>query len=181
MNTNILDKFTANYKLALGSAYELSLVNNKKIELLDIFWGLYKSKGSLANEVLAKTGIKQQSENETQANHKIKINMTEMLADKKEILPQEIKKIIIKSVNLSVKHNHKYIGTEHLLYSLIAVNDKKINSLLEKNNIKPNTLLRHLDMILNSTSHFSDMAQAMNALKEKIDQKQKNKKRRNSA
>ena len=176
MNTNILDKFTANYKLALGSAYELSLVNNKKIELLDIFWGLYKSKGSLANEVLAKTGIKQQSENETQANHKIKINMTEMLADKKEILPQEIKKIIIKSVNLSVKHNHKYIGTEHLLYSLIAVNDKKINSLLEKNNIKPNTLLRHLDMILNSTSHFSDMAQAMNALKEKIDQKQKNKK-----
>ncbi|MFH1900269.1 MAG: ATP-dependent Clp protease ATP-binding subunit [Patescibacteria group bacterium] len=177
MNINILDKFTANYKKTIESAYGISSACDKKeIEPIHILKAIIKYKGSLANEVLAKANIKSPKSMEIEQNS-AQNNFERIITQKSRIsAPESIKKILLKSVSMAAKYDHKYIGTEHLLHGLISSHDEKISKLLAKNNIKTSDLLKHLDIILNSTSHFPNMTRTITALKEKLDEKKKSNK-----
>ncbi len=163
---NIFDKFTTHYKKSIVTAYNMSLaVKNNKIEIEYLLWAILNQQGSLGRETLIKAGIKKNKINFNIETDKLDI---EKLLTQKETLNLSTasKKAIIKSVAMAAEYEHNYVGTEHLLYSLIKIDDKKINQILLQHKIDREHLLKNVEIILNSTAKFSEMANAINNNKE---------------
>ncbi len=170
---NILNKLTKSYKKTIVHAYGLSLAKKKKsIEPIDLLQSLVNNKGSLASEVLTKVGIKLSATKQaTRTRQTIELEKIFSPANQQAI--HAIKNIIIKSVEVAAKHNHQYIGTEHLLHSLVTAKDEKVLKTLTKFKTNPKVILNHLKSILGSTSNFPNMTQTINAIKQKVDKHQK--------
>lgn len=173
MLENILNKFTKHYKKTIVRAYGLSLANQKKtIGVEEIFWALVAEKGSLGAETLAKAGFHAGLETDLGANQVDE--WEKILAAKEETsLAEEAQKIIIDSAAIATKYQHGYIGTEHLLYSLLKAEAKAIDPILRQYKIASKKLLSSLEQALDSTSKFEEMTGAIGELKEKIKQEEK--------
>ena len=167
--TDIYSKFTTHFKKSILSAYGLSLAEKKQeIGIEELFWALLAEKGSLGQETLIKVGVKKQNKINSQLADD-KINLAKVLESRETIpLSEEAKQAIIDSTKVSVKFEHSYVGTEHLLYSLINLNHQKINMILAEYKIKHHDLVENLEIILNSTAKFSSMAEAVSKAKERM-------------
>ncbi len=163
---NIFNKFTTHYKKSIVTAYNMSLaVKNNKVEIEYLLWAILNQYGSLGRETLIKAGIKKNKINFNIETDKLDIE--KLLTQKQNLnLSTASKKVIVKSVAMAAKYEHNYIGTEHLLYSLIKINNNKINKILLQHKINPEHLLKNIEIILNSTAKFSEMANAINTNKE---------------
>lgn len=164
MYPDILNKFTTNLNNALKTAAELALqAHRDKVEPLDLFIGLIKQRGSIGSEVLTKLGF-HYSADELEINKDI-LESNEALS----LIPRfsdQSKRALEKSALISSRHQHKYIGTEHLLYALIDIKDENIGKLLAKSNIKISDLSQHLETVLKSTSKFPDITKIFENSKE---------------
>lgn len=178
---DIFNKFTSHYKKSIMGAYGLSLAENKKqIGIEELFWALLSEKGSLGQETLVKAGVKTQQRSNNQLAQKT-ISLERILKSKEVIpLSEEVKRVLIDSAKLSAKYGHNYVGTEHLLYSLIKLNSKAINQIFKEYKVNVKDLIANLDMILNSTSKFSDMTDVVSSLKQKIKEQKKSTRKRDS-
>ena len=175
MIETVLGKFTTHYKKAMVRAYGLSLANKKKeIGMEELFWSLLGEKGSLGSEALIKAGVKVGLE--TDAGETMGAEEWEKILNAKNNigLNGRAKKIVVDSAAVAAKYQHGYIGTEHLLYSLIKANDEEINKILKQYRVEPKNLLKNLEIVLGSTAKFSEMTGAVGALKEKMKQAEKN-------
>jgi ATP-dependent Clp protease ATP-binding subunit ClpC len=153
---NILNKFTEHFKKVLINAQNMAF--NKKREAIepeDLLIALIQVKGSLGSDILIKQNIDLsflamagQSSYQTMA-----INPANMPSPS-----LEAQKIIEKAVVTAYKHKHKYIGTEHLLWGISQSPDEKTTQILKKSKINSQNLKQHLNLILKSTSKFSDIA-----------------------
>ena len=166
----IFDKLTTYYKRSLVLAYQLSTAKHKQqVESDDLLMALLQQKGSLGYEALVKTGIKISPVKKMIKTDQLKVER-DIFKENQINLSARIKKIIVASVALAAHYEHNYIGTEHLLYSLIKLRDDKINKILRGYKIQPQKIMYDLKTILNSTAKFSQMAEAINAFKEKNNQ-----------
>ena len=176
---NIYNKFTTHFKKSILGAYGLCLADKRQeIGVEEIFWAVLSEQGSLGQETLIKAGVKKQvRSNNEMAEESINL---EKIIESKEVIPlsNRVKKVIVESAKVAANYKHGYIGTEHLVYSLVKSNDAGVNRILEKDKIKSKDLLKNLEMILDSTSKFSDMTEAMSSLKQKIKQGEKKGKKR---
>lgn len=183
MQENILNKFTNHYKKTIVRAYGLSLTNKKKeIGLEEIFWSLIAEKGSLGAETLAKAGVKAQLETDLGDNEQTDA-WKKILQAKEEIqLAPVTQKIVVDSAAVAAEYGHNYIGTEHLLYSLLKTKAEEIQAILTKHRVETKALLKNLESALSSTAKFEEMTEAVGALREKIEQERKarNKKQKES-
>lgn len=152
---NFLDKFTINYKKTISDAYKLAWENNnKKIDLEHILYSLVVQKGKLSNQILKKLKI-------TQAQLKKELIKKEATKDGglKKVSPdfsRESKNIIKKSAAMSNNLDHKFIGTEHLLMSIIQSKNAKITNLFKKFNLDILKLEEQVNLTLKTISGFSD-------------------------
>lgn len=152
---NILNKFTYHFKKVLINAQNLAFARqHNEIEPDDILSSLVATKGSLGSDILIKQKIKINLND-------IKISSDQKISNDPSTLPQPSKNtqnIIEKAVVTAYKFQHKYIGTEHLLWGIIESEDKKLKKILAESKINTTTLQQHLKLILKSTSKFSDIA-----------------------
>jgi len=153
---NILDKFTYHFKKLLINAQNLAFAKKHEfIETDDILISLILSKGSLGSDILIKqkidTSFLAQSETPDQPMP------TTINSEKLPQPSEETQKIIEKAVVTSYKYHHKYIGTEHLLWGIIESDSKDIAKIFEKARLNVQILRQHLNLILKSTSKFSDL------------------------
>ncbi|NMC51290.1 ATP-dependent Clp protease ATP-binding subunit [Candidatus Kuenenbacteria bacterium] len=178
MTENILNKFTNHYKKTIVRAFGLSVANKKKeIGVEEIFWGLIAEKGSLGGETLNKAGVR--AGLETDAGEAKTEEWEKILSAKEEVgLSKVAKKIVVDSAAVAAKYQHNYIGTEHLLYSLIKANNEEVNKILDKYKVNNKNLLKSLESVLGSTAKFGEIAEAVNNLKEKLRQEEKNNKKK---
>jgi len=122
---------------------------------LILFISLIKTKGSLGSDILLKQKIdlsliSDQSTFETYQTINVSPeNMPQPSADSQ--------KIIEKAVITAYKHQHKYIGTEHLLWSLTTSESESLKNAFDKIQINLSHLKQHLSLVLKSTSKFSDL------------------------
>lgn len=72
-------------------------------------------------------------------------------------LDKSAKMALEKAMLLAYERKHNYIGTEHLLYGLIKINNKELIGLFKEKNIKSKAMLEEIEHVLQSTSHFPDM------------------------
>ena len=116
---NIFNKFTTHYKKSIVTAYNMSMALKKsKVEAEHLLWAILNQHGSLGRETLVKAGIKKNKINFNIETDKLDIE--KLLSQQKKInLSVITRKIIINSVVMAAEYEHNYIGTEHLLYSLI--------------------------------------------------------------
>ncbi len=165
----IFDKFSTHYKKALLRAYNSCMAKKKKeVDIDDLFWALLSQKGSLGYESLSGSGlIKKPTYNSSSKNRPN--DLKHILGDFKNIkLSESVKKIILSSVELASKYKHNYVGTEHLLYSIVNLKDEKMDKIFKQHQINPQGVKKNLQVLLESTSKFEDMTDAVNSLKDKI-------------
>lgn len=150
---NILNKFTYHFKRVLINAQNLAFVKkHSDIEPDDLLSALITTKGALASDILIKQNIVIEETRDFQA----------LPTDFKDLpQPSEVsQKIIEKAVMCAYQHQHKYVGTEHLLFSIAESNHMSTNQIFQNSKIDLNNLKQHLNWILKSTSKFGDLADA---------------------
>jgi len=147
----LFDKFTLHVKDIFLIAYARS--GGKKEKLVrpeDILNAIFLEKGSLAYNLLSVNGIKtKQGSQKKQSIKKQKIE---------DVIPFKLNKdsqdLLIKSVTAAALYEHRYVGSEHILYALIENTD------LLKNKKKYKKLKKQLEDILNSSTHFQNIQES---------------------
>ena len=154
---NILNKFTYNFKKVLINAQNLAYAKKHDfIEPEDLFFSLLQTRGSLGSDILIKQKIDPNFINAIKLTSSPRPTLVDL-----ESMPQPSpisQQIIEKAVVTAYKHQHKYIGTEHLLWGLAQSEDNKIKQAIEKSKVNISNLQQHLSLILKSTSKFGDLA-----------------------
>ncbi|MDZ7798010.1 MAG: ATP-dependent Clp protease ATP-binding subunit [Patescibacteria group bacterium] len=157
MDIPILHKLTKHLKKSLKTGASLAWqMRHKQINLEHLLYGLASSRGSISYDILKKINLKPENIKDHIDNT---INPISEKALKNEDLKfsSPAKKVLEKAVLLANKYNHKYVGTEHLLISLIELNNKKIEEILIKNSISKKEIKKRISSILKSTSKFPDL------------------------
>lgn len=169
MAPEIINKFTTNLINTLKAAAEFALNSERnKVSPLDLLNGLLQQRGSIGSEVLAKVGFRERPINISRSS----VGVKEPIDSAKSVsalMPQfsdESKKVLEKSALISSQHQHKYVGTEHLLHALLEIKDREIEKLFTKSNIQIRELVQHLNTVLKSTSKFPDITRIFENNKE---------------
>jgi ATP-dependent Clp protease ATP-binding subunit ClpC len=164
MTTDILDKFTTHLKNVLAKAYSLAVeMESHGINPEHLLLALLMQKGSIGGEILRKTNISIEE-----------VRRVLHLADRMEAgakgakakddgsapkLSADAKRAIEKAVLTANVHEHKYIGTEHLLSGLLQIDSPAIDAILTEQNVDLRELKEQVTTILKSTSKFPEITE----------------------
>ncbi len=152
---DILNKFTYHFKRVLINAQNLAYAKKQQeIEPVDLLTSLINTKGALGLEIL----LKQKSED---VNLKTEVNAFSAPFDlDPSQLPQpseDAQKIIEKAVTAAFRHQHKYIGTEHLLWGLTESDNLELLKLWQEYRLNIKSIQQNLNLMLKSTSKFNEL------------------------
>lgn len=156
---NILDKFTYHFKKVLIHAQNLALAKkHSSIEPADLLVSLAQTKGSLGSDILTKQNVHLPIFD----NLAIADNYQTMGISPEQLpQPSEAAQAVIeKAVITAYKFQHRYIGTEHLLWGLAESQDQGLLKLLTDSRLDLKNLKQHLTFILKSTSKFNELSMA---------------------
>ncbi|OIO46104.1 MAG: hypothetical protein AUJ28_03085 [Parcubacteria group bacterium CG1_02_37_51] len=149
------NKFTGHFKKILVSAQELAIsLRNKSVDPLHLLYALTITKGCLGADILAKNKFTLE---EAKSILSILNNEHQPIANGLPTMSEMTQKIIEKAVTVAYQYQHRYIGTEHLLMSLMSSQDGSLLKFLSSKNIKPEVIRQNLETILKSTSKFPDL------------------------
>jgi ATP-dependent Clp protease ATP-binding subunit ClpC len=163
MNAEILDKFSTHLKNVLVRAYALAQeLRHAAIEPEHLLFALLSQKGSIASEVLAKLALTPDDvkrfvveRHQTQAaNEALPLDAAREASPK---LSNDSKRTIEKAVLTANLHEHKYVGSEHLLSAILQVAGAQIEPYFESRGIPLKALKDQVAGVLKSTSKFPDM------------------------
>ncbi len=147
----IQNKFTAHLKSVISAAEGISReFEHKSIGVEHIIFGIINQKGSIGSGVLAGEKIDLKELRKTID----KIPKTKKWSPK---LSEELKDVFKKAVLVASRYRHNYVGTEHLLYSILISENKKILAVLLSLGIKQKELQEKLKVLMESSSRFADL------------------------
>ena len=147
----IRDKFTSNLKSVITNAENISKeFNHGYIGIEHIIYGIISQKGSIGSNVLGMDQVNLKNLHEV-------LDTIPKTKKWKAVLSDELKNIFKKTVLIASKYKHSYIGTEHLLYAILAANDEKAINLFGSVGIKTESLLQQLRALLESSARFTDI------------------------
>ncbi|MFH1187734.1 MAG: ATP-dependent Clp protease ATP-binding subunit [bacterium] len=166
---SLLNKFSTNLTDAIKNAQKMAIeFSHPQIKTEHIFYALLTQKGSLSAEILLGAKIDPQMardfifEKNSSGNGKKNIRLSE-----------NVKNAIVKAAKTAYVYQHKYIGTEHLLFGLLETGDENLKNLLQKKSIDIKNLKTQVINMLDNTSRFPDLREifGMLASKEKVKEK----------
>ncbi|PJE57831.1 MAG: ATP-dependent Clp protease ATP-binding subunit ClpC, partial [Candidatus Portnoybacteria bacterium CG10_big_fil_rev_8_21_14_0_10_36_7] len=160
------EKFSNNYKKSLKAAADLAAdLQHKTINPWHILYGLISQKGSVGAELLAALTIKAED---------IKKNITKFSPTDRELqlktapkFSKSAKEVIQKSIKIAYINEHKYIGTEHLLASILEIEDPSIESLLEILKVSRSEITQQVIAILKSASKIPTLTETFKVTDQK--------------
>jgi ATP-dependent Clp protease ATP-binding subunit ClpC len=133
MNSSILDKFSTHLKNVLVRAYALAQeLRHPSIGPEHLLFALLSQKGSIASEVLTKLQISAEDlknqvielnapakkSSSTKAPECRPARKMDVAAETSPKLSADAKRVIEKAVLVAGEHEHRYVGTEHLLSAI---------------------------------------------------------------
>ncbi len=160
MMDNLLDKFTSHFKKILIQAQNIAWQEESAtIEPVHLFEALLQQQGCLGVEIMQKQNITLQN---TSFRSPERLNVTPTRERTVDFwnLPQpspKSQRIIELAVKTSFEHHHKYIGSEHLLSSLVKIPDTKIRGIFNEHSVNMQTLVSQLETVLHGTSRFNQV------------------------
>jgi ATP-dependent Clp protease ATP-binding subunit ClpC len=157
----LITRFTNHLKEVLQKALSFALQQGRStLESGDLLVGLLQERGCIGGEILLKSGVTRE-----QAEQYFKGTTIKLSADQPNSLTldlsQDVKHILEKSVLTAHFHEHKYIGTEHLLFALLDLPIESLSAFFRNNKINAILLRGQVVNILKSTSRFPDVAKRM--------------------
>ena len=145
----IENKFTAHLKGVLKMAEQMSQdLFHGEVEVEHVILSILSQEGSLGSNMLG---------GEKWSVDKLKEEIEKIPRAKKwqAKYSESLKEIFQEMVLCANHYNHSYIGTEHLLSSILESGDPKIKKLFQYINIDSEKLRESLDSILESSLRFS--------------------------
>lgn len=165
MNAEILDKFSTHLKNALVRAYALAQeLRQPAIEPAHLMYALAAQKGSIASEVLTKLGLSSEDIKRYVGDRSSKKSTAPSALDAAggETSPKlsaDAKRTIEKAVLTANTHEHKYVGTEHLLSAILQVAGADLETYFESRGVPVKSVKDQIAGVLKSTSKFPDMTE----------------------
>jgi ATP-dependent Clp protease ATP-binding subunit ClpC len=158
MHTDILDKFTAHLKNALAKSYSLATeLSSSGIHPEHLLLALLTQRGSMGGELLRQSNLGA----EELRQMLIAVNQfTPSEGDSQTPrLSAESKRAIEKAVLTANSHNHRYVGTEHLLSGILEIGSPVVDAILTDQEVDQTHLRDQLLVTLNSTSKFPEITE----------------------
>ncbi len=155
---DILEKFTNHLKAALTRALVFVVeTGGETISPGHLMWALGMQQGSIGAEIISKAGLTQEALKKLVGERELIDTVSPNQASRATpLLSDEAKKAFEKAVLSASMHEHRYVGTEHLLYGILTTRTKEISQFLSSNNVNPDTLYDHLHTVFKTTTAFPE-------------------------
>ncbi len=168
MAFSLLDKFTSHLRNVIKQAAALATVlRHDELKPEHLLYGLSKQKGSIATEILSKAGVMPEGLKDLIIEkNPVSLSAADALIPPEPALADGAKRALEKAVLIAHQNEHKYVGTEHLLTSLLRLEDQAIADILRAHHVAPGDLMQHLTSVLRNTSKFPDLTSLFDQAKE---------------
>lgn len=154
----LFNKFSSHLKETLVTAHLLAKeLHQDQVQPIHLLYALYDQPGALAAELLRKTPLELST-----LRAIIEQQPAGAIDTTEPRLNKAAQDVLTGAATMAFTHKHNYIGTEHLLASLLQNNDDVIKTLWQKLHLNNNQLNKQLKAILRGTSKFSDITSASN-------------------
>ncbi len=155
LTPDILDRFTTHLKEALQKALGFAVLNGRElVEPGDLLIGLMNEKGSIGAELLIKHGL-------DLPKAELALQGAKKTQTEKAVAPDlslNVKKILEKCVLIAHLHEHRYVGTEHLLSAILDSECPDLKIFFESQKINLAPLREQVQKVLKSTSSFPELS-----------------------
>ncbi len=151
---DLLSRFTTHLKEALQKSLTFTLASGRDVvDPGDLLVGLLRERGSIASEVLSKAPVSVESAERVFRGTAIPRAPGSTVAPD---LSAMVKRILEKAILIAHVHEHKYVGTEHLLLSLLETSLPDVHGFLEESGVNIDFAKEQLANVLRSTAKFPD-------------------------
>lgn len=150
-----ISRFTTHLKEALQKALLFAVQSGRDlVEPGDLLVGLLQEKGSIGAELLSKTGLKAE---DAEIAFQGSVNIDPTGGTITPDLSGSVKRILENCILLAHVHGHKYVGTEHLVASILKIEPPEILQFFASSSIDLQSLKERATMVLDSSSKFPDI------------------------
>jgi len=166
--SNIVDRFSTHLREVLVRSIRLATeLKSESVEPMHLFFALSLQKGSVANEILNRYKVTPKNIEKVMIDSEVNFEtitniLNEPGRDQMTLSPfsPSSKVALEKAMLVAEENGHNYVGTEHLLSSLIHLNDPQLELFFKKNNLKISEIEGQLESILANVSQFSEINDA---------------------
>jgi len=157
-NFPIQDKLTTRLKHVLSTASQTSSeLQHGEIGTEHLLFGMTKETGSIAATILRKFNI-------TPEYIRTELETLSRTDNFREVLSIDAEKAFEKAARVAFEHQHRYVGTEHLLFGILSQKDNVAYRILERSPADIKTLLRQVKTVLKNSSHFPDLSNFLSGM-----------------
>lgn len=166
----IVDRFSTHLKNTLARSIHVATeLHNPEVLPLHLFFSLLSQKGSVAAEIIHRFHIKAAVVEEMVAA----LPSDSRTGNEKTLTPLSTSSKIAleKAMSTAQENHHNYIGTEHLLYGILQLNDVHVKQILEQSAVQLPELEKQLTTVLGNASQFpqiNDAAEVMENIQENL-------------
>ena len=169
----LLEHFSEHLRHVIAKAISLAAsFSHPEVMPTHLLLALVQEKGSVAAQLLERGGLT----SEPILSFLQTINKTLPTMDRSQAavatlpeLSKSAKRVLEKAMLTGYEHEHKHIGTEHLLFGLLSTKDAKISKILKDASASSKDLLEQIETVFTSTAKFpdvQDIAEAMSHIEE---------------
>jgi ATP-dependent Clp protease ATP-binding subunit ClpC len=155
LGNEFLSRFTGHLREALQHALAFAIASGRDaVDPGDLLVGLLQQQGSIAAELLNKSNVDaKKAESAFRGFPKPHEPGSPIAPD----LSPAVRRILEKCVLMAHVHEHRYVGTEHLLLSLLESSLPDVHTFLESHGMNLDLAKEQLVHILRNTSRFPDL------------------------
>ncbi|MDD5251767.1 MAG: ATP-dependent Clp protease ATP-binding subunit [Patescibacteria group bacterium] len=161
---DILDKFTDHLKKTVATAHAIAAeMRSPGLNPEHLVLALLRQEGSVGGELLRRAEVDAET---TRRLLKLADDVAANQGQPAEVasgaprLSQETKRVFEKTVLIANQHNHKYVGTEHLLAGLLQAGSPAVAAILANQSVDVAGLQEQVEQMLKSTTRFPEIAES---------------------
>ncbi len=155
LEPDFLSRFTTHLREALQKALGFAVQSGRQlVDPGDLVVGMLYEKGSIGAEILMKAGVTLEAAEKA-------FRGTPDPGEGGTVAPDlslAVKKVLERCMLLAHMHEHKYVGTEHLVGALLMVELPDVKAFLDSCGASSATLKDQVTGVLASTTKFPDLA-----------------------
>ncbi len=174
MTDHIVDKFTTQLKNVLTRALCLAVEQEEtSIRPEHLLWALGTQNGSIGAELLHRLKIKEASLRTLVMSSTHENTALASSGMSSPFLSDEARRAVEKAVLSATTFQHTYVGTEHLLASLLELNVPALVAFFAQEKVDLAALREQAIAVLRSTSKFQDLTESVVEEREVMERKAK--------
>lgn len=157
MNHDIVEKFSTHLKNVLTRALVFVVENGQAVvEPEHLLWALGTERGAVGAEIMRKAEIKPERLRDLVAKGRARGIAG---AAGSPFLSDAAKRAVEKAVLSANVHEHRYVGTEHLLSGLLQINHEELESFFAKERVNKARMREEVATVLKSSSKFPELVE----------------------